>query len=120
MARAGTRVTGNRFPAIVRDGIHLAAQQSVEAVADNVADDMRRLVPVLTGETRGTIDVDVERGSESARAYSDSEVAELLENGTHKMRAQPFARPAAYIGLARSRPELERIWGTLGGVGRAR
>ena len=71
----------------------------VHPITDAVADDMRRLVPVLTGDLRSTIRVEHRAGS--GRVYFGDAGRGIdyhlyVEFGTSRMAAQPFARPALY------------------------
>lgn len=75
------------------------ADQLRDDLAEQIADDMRRFVAVLTGALRGTI-----------RTVSLLEAAQIWfgniaegidyhlyqEYGTSRMAAQPYARPAIY------------------------
>ncbi|HET9234927.1 MAG TPA: HK97 gp10 family phage protein [Candidatus Eisenbacteria bacterium] len=74
-------------------------ERLVHPVTDAVAQDMRRYVPVLTGNLRSTIRV--EHGEGYGRVYFGSvdrgiDYHLYVEFGTSRMAAQPFARPALY------------------------
>lgn len=75
----------------------------VQPVAKAVAEDMRRYVPVLTGDLRRTIRVEI-LGLEARVWFGDvsSGVDYHLyqEYGTSKMAAQPYARPALFTTRA--------------------
>lgn len=60
------------------------------AVIPAVADDIKRLVPVDTGELRDSV-VPVDGGIEIRAAH-----AGFVEFGTEHMAAQPYVRPAVY------------------------
>jgi hypothetical protein len=71
----------------------------VHPVTDAVADDMRRYVPVLSGDLRSTIRV--EHGHGFGRVFFGDvgrgiDYHLYVEFGTSRMAAQPFARPALY------------------------
>lgn len=74
-------------------------ERVVHPVTDAVADDMRRMVPVLSGDLLGTIRE--EHGDGFGRVHFgdvDEGVDYHLyqEFGTTVMAAQPYARPALY------------------------
>lgn len=74
-------------------------EKMVHPITDAVADDMRRYVPVLSGDLRGTIEEEHLDGE--GRVYfgdPDAGVDYHLyqEFGTSRMAAQPYARPALY------------------------
>lgn len=68
-------------------------------LAEDIADDMERLAPVLSGDLKDTIRV--EHGSPVTRIWIGDVAAGVdyhlyQEFGTSKMAAQPFIRPAVY------------------------
>jgi hypothetical protein len=74
-------------------------ERLVHPVTDAVAEDMRRYVPVLTGDLLSTIE------AEHGDGYGRVTFGDLSrgidyhlyqEFGTSKMQAQPYARPALY------------------------
>ncbi len=74
-------------------------ERLVHPVTDAVADDMRRMVPVLSGDLLGTIKE--EHGEGYGRVNfgdvgSGVDYHLYQEFGTSKMAAQPYARPALY------------------------
>jgi hypothetical protein len=74
-------------------------ERLVHPVTDAVAEDMRRMVPVLSGDLLATIEA--EHGAGFGRVHFgdvDSGVDYHLyqEFGTSRMAAQPYARPALY------------------------
>lgn len=66
-------------------------------ILPEVADDMRRMVPVDTGNLRDGIEVlgegkiGISATNEQGQSY-----VEFVEFGTEHMAAQPFIRPALY------------------------
>ena len=81
------------------DGLQEAADRYAGELAEDIADDMRRMVPVLSGLLRGTIRV--EHGSPVTRIWVGDTAAGVdyhlyQEFGTSRMAAQPFIRPAVY------------------------
>lgn len=79
--------------------VEVAAGRSAYRLAEDMADDMRRYVPVDTGELRATIRV--ERTPTGARIHIGNaaggvDYALYQEFGTSVMAAQPFIRPAVY------------------------
>jgi hypothetical protein len=74
-------------------------ERLVHPITDAVADDMRRMVPVLSGALLATIEA--EHGEGFGRVHFgdvDGGVDYHLyqEFGTSKMAAQPYARPSLY------------------------
>ncbi len=65
-----------------------------------VADDMTRLVPVLSGDLRGTIEPEIVSPTVGRVNFGDVDGGVdyhlYVEEGTSKMAAQPYARPALY------------------------
>lgn len=71
----------------------------VHPITDAVADDMRRYVPVLSGDLLDTIEEEHLDGE--GRVYFGDPASGVdyhlyQEFGTSKMSAQPYARPALY------------------------
>jgi HK97 gp10 family phage protein len=69
-----------------------------DEIAEEIASDMRRYVPVLSGDLRGTIRTEI---GEVARIWAGDASAGIdypiyQEYGTTRMAAQPFMRPAVY------------------------
>lgn len=81
--------------------VHVDALDAVDPtpvlrrLADEVADDARRIVPVDTGLLRSSIRVGAVT-PRSARIHADAPYAAYVELGTRHMRAQPYLRPALY------------------------
>jgi HK97 gp10 family phage protein len=80
--------------------VHAAADRYAGRLAEEIADDMRRLAPVLSGALRATIRV--EHGSPVTRIWVGDTAAGIdyhlyQEYGTSRMAAQPFIRPAVYV-----------------------
>ena len=77
---------------------------AVRPVTEAVAGDMRRYVPVLTGDLRGTIHTEYPTDLEGRVWFGDVDAGIDYhlhqEYGTEHMAAQPYARPA----LFKSRP----------------
>jgi HK97 gp10 family phage protein len=74
----------------------------VEMAARLVEADAKRLCPVDTGRLRASIHV--EKPKELMRAIGTNvEYAPYVEWGTHKMRAQPYLRPALEKNRAKIR-----------------
>lgn len=79
--------------------VQAAADRYAGRLAEEMADDMRRLAPVLSGLLRSTIRVD--HGSPVTRVWIGDTAAGVdyhlyQEFGTSRMAAQPFIRPAVY------------------------
>jgi HK97 gp10 family phage protein len=79
--------------------LQAAADRYAGELAEDMADDMRRMVPVLSGLLRSTIRV--EHGSPVTRIWVGDTAAGVdyhlyQEFGTSRMAAQPFIRPAVY------------------------
>lgn len=71
----------------------------VHPITDEIEADMKRYVPVLSGDLRSTIRA--EHGDGYGRVWfgdvgRDIDYHLYVEFGTSKMDAQPFARPALY------------------------
>jgi HK97 gp10 family phage protein len=80
--------------------IQAAANRYRDQLTNAIADDMRRLVPVLSGDLRKSIRT--EFGPMVARIYAGDVAAGVdyhlyQEYGTSRMAAQPFIRPAVYL-----------------------
>ena len=63
-----------------------------KAVKDTCEDIQRMAKPVRSGKLRNSIKTKVE--GMKGEVYSDVSYAGYVENGTRKMRARPFLRPA--------------------------
>ena len=79
--------------------VRVAAVQGCFKVAEAIAEDAVRYVPVLSGELRASIRV--ERGSAVHRIWFGDVAAGVdyhlyQEFGTSVMAAQPYIRPAVY------------------------
>lgn len=65
-----------------------------------VADDMERLVPVLSGDLRSTIEPEIVSPHVGRVNFGDVargiDYHMYVEDGTSRMAAQPYARPALY------------------------
>jgi hypothetical protein len=71
----------------------------VHPITDAVAEDMRRYVPILSGDLRGTIREEHLEGEGRVHFGDVDEGIDyhlFVEDGTSKMAAQPYARPALY------------------------
>jgi hypothetical protein len=71
----------------------------VHPITDEVAQDMRRMVPVETGALLGTIEPEHLRGAGRVWCGAPERGIDYhlyQEYGTSRMRAQPYARPALY------------------------
>lgn len=91
-----------------------AHDRVVVSLTEDVADDMRRFVPVLSGDLKATIREDYPRRGVGRVWFGDIAGAHgrgvrvdyhlYPEYGTSRMSAQPYARPALYrrrdLGLA--------------------
>lgn len=101
MARVRTVLSGDGMIALKR----IVDERAVRPIAGDVADDMRRYVPVLSGDLKATIRVSHHEG------YSRVWFGDVLgrhgrgvkvdyhlyvEYGTSRMAAQPYARPALF------------------------
>lgn len=76
-----------------------AVEGAVAAETRQVRDDMRRFAPELTGELRGSMRAIT--GGLEGEAVAMADHAQFVENGTKKMKAQPFALPAAELARRR-------------------
>lgn len=79
--------------------VRAAASRYAGRLAEDIAADIERLAPVLTGLLRST--VRVEHGSPVHRIWIGDVAAGVdyhlyQEYGTSRMAAQPFIRPAVY------------------------
>lgn len=79
--------------------LQAAADEYAGSLAEDIADDMERLAPVLSGDLKDTIRV--EHGAPVTRIWIGDVAAGVdyhlyQEFGTSKMAAQPFIRPAVY------------------------
>lgn len=95
MARTYVRVTQSGREKLRR----IVDAKAVHPLTDAVADDMTRLVPVLSGNLRSTIHAVHLPGE--GRVYFGAPARGVnyhfyVEFGTWKMAAQPYARPALY------------------------
>ena len=71
----------------------------VHPITDEVAEDMRRMVPVDTGRLRGSIEEEHGEGYGLVWFGDPDEGIDYhlyVEYGTSRMAAQPYARPALY------------------------
>jgi hypothetical protein len=82
--------------------VQTAVDREVDAkVVEPIADDMRTMVPVLSGDLKDTIRKDPFSGQGLHRIWFGDVAAGVdyhlyQEYGTSKMDAQPYARPAVY------------------------
>lgn len=88
---AGTRIDWD-YDGLAR--LYLLIDEAGRPITDAVADDMRRLVPVDTGQLRSTIEDTYIDGTGVITVGTD--YWQHVEYGTSKMDAQPFIRPAVY------------------------
>jgi hypothetical protein len=68
-----------------------AVENFQDEILDDVLSDMKRMVPVDTGELRDSL----EKGG-PGRINIGAKHGPLVEFGTENMAAQPFIRPAVY------------------------
>lgn len=82
---------------VVRPGAVAAINVSavIRHVAEMVAEDARRIVPVDTGRLKASIQVE-DAGHEKARVHATAPYAGYVELGTRHMAAQPYLRPSLY------------------------
>lgn len=74
-------------------------EELVHPITDEVAEDMRRMVPVDTGALRSTIEEEHGEGYGAVWFGEPEEGIDYhlyVEYGTSRMDAQPYARPALY------------------------
>jgi len=71
------------------------ARAATKAETEAVADDMRRGVPRDTGKLQESIQAEFDPKTISGKAVATAPHAQIVENGTVRQRAQPFAQPAA-------------------------
>jgi HK97 gp10 family phage protein len=95
----GTRV---RIHAGGIASIQVAADRFRDELAEDIATDIRRLAPVLSGALRKSVRVDTGGPGGATRiwigdAAAGVDYALYQEYGTSKMAAQPFIRPAVYL-----------------------
>lgn len=69
----------------------------VDSVLPKIAANAKRIVPVDTGHLQENIHPEV--SSEGMFVVADTEYAAFVEQGTSKMAAQPYLRPALNINL---------------------
>lgn len=118
MLQVNARLVKNNLPRVMR--VVLRSQESMpKALADDVVEKARDIVPVRFGFLRDSIRASkVGRGEYQAHARSteggaNRDYAHFVEYGTSKMTAQPFMRPA-YLIMRRVTLEREVIkFGTI-------
>jgi HK97 gp10 family phage protein len=71
-----------------------ATTDVLHRIANEVKDDAKAACPVLTGKLQASIDNEVI--GDTARVGSNVEYAGYVEEGTRRMAAQPYLRPALY------------------------
>ncbi len=81
--------------AVARARFKEACQDALEKIADAVERDARRFAPVDSGELRTSIRRDPVVG-ETVSIRATAEHAMYVENGTSRMDAQPYLKPALY------------------------
>lgn len=74
---------------------HAACRAALEKIADAVERDVKRLAPVDTGHLRASIRRDPVIG-DTVSIRATAEYARYVEQGTSRMHAQPFLKPALY------------------------
>jgi len=79
------------LPEDVREGVRKAVKDETREVAD----DMRRTVPRLTGELARSIQVEITNNGVSGAAVATARHATFVEHGTEDTPERPFAAPAA-------------------------
>ena len=108
----GVREMEQRFERIDKS-VRRSQQQIAQEAAELVAEEARRLVPVLTGELRDSIIISERQlggafkmnmrtltavrlyvGPRKGAGYPNGYQGHMIEFGTVKMAAQPFMRPA--------------------------
>lgn len=67
----------------------------LERIGDAIARDAQRFVPVDTGELRDSIHVEPPHGR-TVRIVATADYAAYVEDGTSRMAAQPYLKPALY------------------------
>lgn len=74
--------------------------QVVRPVTEAVAEDMRRYVPILSGDLHDSIRTEYPADTEGQVHFGDTDEGVdyhlYQEYGTSRMRAQPYARPALF------------------------
>lgn len=111
-----TIVTRENHLTAIRSRVEINAQRAVELVANEVKDELETVFREhkRSGLTESNLEVDVDRGRKSARAFSPDVAAEVLEVGRpqyHAQPARPYGKSAAMRGLRRS---AGRLYGLLG------
>jgi HK97 gp10 family phage protein len=81
----------DQLPGKVRDGIRKAVHDETAEVAD----DMRRGAPELTGALRRSIQAETSADGLAGTAAATARHATFVEHGTSDTPEQPFALPAA-------------------------
>ncbi len=66
----------------------------------------KRICPVDTGRLRSSIMIELKGNSITLSGNTD--YASYIEYGTHRMRPQPFIRPAIHMGVRKFPPERIR------------
>lgn len=77
--------------------IDSACEKSVKETCEDIQRMAKQFAPVRSGKLRDSIKIKVDglKGEVySGEVYSDVSYAGYVENGTRKMRARPFLRPA--------------------------
>ena len=69
-----------------------ACEKAVKDTCEDIQRIAKQLAPVRSGKLRNSIKTKVE--GMKGEVYSDVSYAGYVENGTRKMRARPFLRPA--------------------------
>lgn len=75
--------------------VQSAGGRAVKAETEETRDDMKRGVPVDTGELRDSIQAEYDSKTITGRAVATSKHAGFVEHGTDDTPAHPFAQPAA-------------------------
>lgn len=100
MAKNGSLLGTREFEAALEKaqaGLLEGAQAATDAGAESMADDMRGLAPMDTGELVDGIQVVENEDGTRDVGTVDVEHAPFVEFGTEDTPAQPFATPAAEV-----------------------
>lgn len=71
------------------------ADRVLDDVLEEIAADAQRFAPVDTGRLRESIHI-TDDGGDERTITAEADYAVYVEEGTSKMAAQPFLRPALY------------------------
>jgi HK97 gp10 family phage protein len=85
-----------------------AARHTVQTETSDVAEDMRRNAPVLSGELKAGIQAEYDDDKIEGRAVSTARHTTFVVHGTSDTPAQDFMTPAAVRSQARFRRRLKK------------